>query len=89
MVHTRCSGHGDQRGELEVSRGLVLRRGRMGITLPVPMLECRTVSRVDGPGLEDGTHWPYAELLAQMYVLKKSHTAFLRITCSTNSHWCG
>lgn len=33
MVHTRCSGHEDQR-ELELSRELVLRRARMGQPCP-------------------------------------------------------
>lgn len=44
MVHTRCSGHDDQRGELEVSRLLILRRARMGTTVPLPTLKYRSIS---------------------------------------------
>ena len=64
-VHTRCSGHDDQRGNLEVRRELVLRRARMATASRLPILECRRVSWADDPGLEDGAQWPYARFVPQ------------------------
>lgn len=38
LVHARCSGHDDQRGDLEVGGELVLRRARMGRPCPLHSL---------------------------------------------------
>lgn len=43
-VHTRCSGHEDQRGKPEVRRELVPRKAWKAPAVPLPILECRRVS---------------------------------------------
>lgn len=47
-------------------------KGQDGTALPLPTLECRTVSWANGPGLEDDAQWPHAQFAAQMSVLRKS-----------------
>ena len=71
-AHPRCSGHKDQREKPEVRRELVPRGARKA----PPYLECRRVSRADGPGWEDGAQWPYAGFVPQVSVPRKSCNFF-------------
>lgn len=43
---------------------------------PLPILECRRVSRADGPGWGDGAQWPYAGFVPQVSVPRKSCNFF-------------
>lgn len=70
MVHTRRSGHDDQR-ELEVSRKLVLRRAKRRTALSPPMLDCRESLRLMVL-FRRRCPWPYAQFIAQMSMLRKS-----------------
>ena len=87
-VHTRCSGHDDQRGKPEVRRELVPRRAGKAIALPLPILECRRVSWADGPGWEDGAQWPYAGCVPQVSVPRKScHLSQDNLACHFSLVW--
>ena len=87
-VHTRYSGHEDQRGKPEVRRELVPRKARKAPALPLPILECRRVSwlmvlveKMVPSGLMLG--------LFPRCLCRGKAATFLRTTWPAISHWCG